>query len=109
MNQEDVIVGTALGVLGGAGTVMAAAIGLVFAKGTEVFTGFFGDKTSTAVRSDKKTIDALNARIDYILQTKALEEESRRRLKSTIENFATNSGALVGGGVGTTSDENEDV
>ena len=97
MNQEDVVIGTALGIIGGAGTVLASAIGIVFAKGSDLVSGLFGDKTSKAIETDPKTAEILNERIEQILSRKLDEEISKRKVKQILDDSYPVQGANIGG------------
>lgn len=86
MNQEDVAFGAAIALISGGSSVVAGAIGLVFAKAKGWILG--GDKTSEAIDNDPE----VNRKLQDLFDKKFEEENQKRQLKSIIDK----EGAITG-------------
>lgn len=79
MNQEDVAFGAAIALISGGSSVLAGAIGLVFAKAKGWIFG--ADKTSDAIDNDPE----VNRKLQDLIDKKFEEENQKRAMQKVLE------------------------
>lgn len=90
MNQEDVAFGAAIALISGGSSVLAGAIGLVFARAKGWIFG--ADKTSEAIDNDPE----VNRQLQDLIDKKFEEENKKREFREILKQQETQGGAIQG-------------